>query len=77
MRWPDMTSVADKARERRETAIAIVGHAITSGLDANLPMVLRNYHLWLEWHQGRYATGYLMRRTGVRKLPPPPEKGIA
>lgn len=64
-----MTDVAERARERRETAIAIVGHAVTAGLDANLPMVLRNYHLWLAWHHGRYATGYLMRKTGVRPLP--------
>lgn len=69
MKWPDMRDVADKARERREIGIAIVGHAITSGLDANLPMVLRNFHLWQSWHEGRYPTGYLMRRTGVRSLP--------
>jgi len=68
MKLPDMTAVADKAAKRRATAIAIVGHAVTAGLDANLPMVLRNYHLWLEWHQGRYATGYLVRKTGVRRI---------
>lgn len=68
MKWPDMRDVAEKARERREIAIAIASHAITAGLDANLPMVLRNFHLWQTWHEGRYSTGYLMRKTGVRSI---------
>lgn len=68
MKWPEMVDVAEKAEKRRLSAIAICGHATTAGLNANVPMILRNYHLWLEWHQGRYNTGYLMRRTGVRSI---------
>lgn len=38
------------------------------GLDATPEKVNRNLTYWERWSQGRLATGYLMRITGVRQI---------
>jgi hypothetical protein len=55
------------ARARREYADKIVSHAMTAGLDTTRNKVLRQYRVWVSWHEGRLATGYLIKQTGVKK----------
>lgn len=69
MLFPEMDDVATRAASRKAKAETIVTYANHAGLCADLPMVLRNFHVWQEWYLGRYATGYLIRKTGVRKAP--------
>lgn len=54
---------------RKDTIGKIVIYARHKGLDATFDKVNRNFRLWSEWYYGRYATGYLIRQTGVRKIP--------
>lgn len=69
MPYPDMTAVADKAAQRRQSVNKIVTYARHKGLDADFHKVNLNYHVWQEWYLGRYPTGYLIRKTGVRRIP--------
>ncbi len=55
------------ARERWNRCIGIAGKARLAGLAATPAMVNRRYDVWCRWDEGRLATGYLMRMTGVRR----------
>lgn len=39
------------------------------GLDASPEFVNRHYRRFIDWYEGRLARGYLIRTTGVRKIP--------
>lgn len=54
IRWNRCTDIASKAR--------------LMGLKASPEMVNRRYDVWCRWDEGRLATGYLMRMTGVRRI---------
>lgn len=38
------------------------------GLDVTPERINRKYEVWERWAQGRLATGYVMRITGVRRI---------
>jgi len=69
MKWPNMVAVAEKCEQRRDLIRKIVKYGRHCGLDATFDRVNRNLPVWSEWYYGRYATGYLIRKTGVRKIP--------
>lgn len=46
----------------------IVKHARSQGLDADSDMVNKHYPWFLRWYEGVLATGYLMNRTGVKRI---------
>lgn len=54
IRWQRCITIANKAREQ--------------GLGASPEMVNRKYDRWCAWDEGRLATGYLRRITGVRNI---------
>lgn len=54
------------AERRRNRAEDIAREASRRGLDTTPERVLRRLREWEDWYQGRLATGYLMRMTGVR-----------
>ncbi|MGH9436819.1 MAG: hypothetical protein ACRD22_02750 [Terriglobia bacterium] len=57
-----------RARERWDNCVAIAAHARSRGLDATPEKVNFNYRRWVMWSEGRLATGYLMRMTGVTRI---------
>lgn len=64
----EMRDAAIYAEERRRKVLAIVKHARSQGLDANKALVGRQYKWFLRWYEGVIATGYLMNRTGVKRI---------
>lgn len=58
--------VAARMRYKRCQDISICARFI--GLDVTPDRVNRKYEIWERWYQGRLATGYLMRITGVRRI---------
>ncbi len=54
---------------RRRMVESITSHARDQGLDANVQMVDRHYAWFVRWYEGVIATGYLMNRTGIQRLP--------
>ena len=48
---------------------AITRHARDQGLDANEDMVNKHYAWFLRWYEGIFATGYLINRIGIKRLP--------
>lgn len=56
------------AEERRRKVIAITAHARAQGLDANEEMVARHFAWFDRYYTGVIAAGYLMNRTGVRRI---------
>jgi hypothetical protein len=57
-----------EAEFRRQRCEIIVGYARAKGIDATLPKVIRQFRIWNSWYEGRLATGYLMRQTGVKYI---------
>lgn len=64
----DLTDRIEAARERWRRCQIIAGVARDQGLNASPERVNYNYARWEAWYQGRLATGYLMRITGVGKI---------
>lgn len=56
------------AEERRRKVTAITAHARAQGLDANEEMVARHFAWFDRYYTGVIATGYLMNRTGVKRI---------
>lgn len=56
------------AEERKRKVTAITAHARAQGLDANEAMVSRHFAWFDRWYTGIIATGYLMNRTGVKRI---------
>jgi hypothetical protein len=52
-RWEDCERIAEKARKR--------------GLRARADTVNFQYDRWKRWDEGRLATGYLIKMTGVQR----------
>lgn len=63
------------AVERWIRCNAISVYANANGLAATPVTVNRRYDVWVRWYEGRYATGYLMRATGVRRKDEKGSKG--
>jgi len=57
-----------KARERWTDCQRIAKIARDKGLNATPKMVNHRYDVWRQWAEGRLATGYLMRMTGVKRI---------
>lgn len=67
--------VAARMRYKRCQDISTMARAV--GIDTTPERVNRKFATWERWAQGRLATGYLMRITGVKRIPgwqPPQEK---
>lgn len=56
------------AEERKRKVTAITAHARAQGLDANEEMVARHFAWFDRYYTGVIAAGYLMNRTGVRRI---------
>lgn len=56
------------AEERRRKVTAITAHARAQGLDANEEMVARHFAWFDRYYTGVIAAGYLMNRTGVKRI---------
>lgn len=53
-RWQDCKVMSDAAR--------------FAGLDAKPELVNRHYARFCQWYEGRLATGYLIRVTGIQRI---------
>lgn len=53
---------------RKDMVTAMTRHARDQGLDADEALVSRHYDWFHRWHIGVLATGYLMGRTGVKRI---------
>lgn len=56
------------AEERKRKVTAITAHARAQGLDANEEMVARHFAWFDRYYTGVIAAGYLMNRTGVKRI---------
>jgi hypothetical protein len=54
--------------ERRRQCVVIARRARDKGLDADPARINRQFRIWLRWYEGRLATGYLIKATGVRRI---------
>jgi hypothetical protein len=54
-----------RAHARRARCEAIAVKARATGLDVTWEQVNRHYPNFCRWDEGRLATGYLIRRTGL------------
>jgi hypothetical protein len=61
-----MRDFESEARTRWDRCVRIADHAQRQGLLATPEKVNRNFTVWTRWDEGRLATGYLMRMTGVK-----------
>lgn len=64
-----MPEVAAMAERRRNDCKQIAITARECGLDVTWERVNYNYATWVRWAEGRLATGYLIKLTGVQYLP--------
>lgn len=67
---PHETAVLTLVYERRIRCSEIAEKARLMGFDVTWRTVSRQYKIWERWYQGRLATGYLIRQTGVRRKQP-------
>jgi hypothetical protein len=65
--WRELFERKLAAREARITQIT--AYARAKGLDANPVMVNRHLQWFERWYAGYLATGHLMGRTGLVKIP--------
>lgn len=56
------------AEERKRKVTAITARARAQGLDANEEMVARHFAWFNRYYTGVIAAGYLMGRTGVKRI---------
>lgn len=56
------------AEERKRKVTAITRHVRAQGLDANEEMVARHFAWFDRYYTGVIAAGYLMNRTGVKRI---------
>ena len=57
-----------QAEARRNECKRIAALARDFALDVTWERVNYNYATWVRWAEGRLATGYLIKLTGVRKI---------
>lgn len=74
MQFDAMSLIRDKTIQRREECKRIAIFAREYGLDADWQFVNRHYAWFTKWYYGGIATGYLIRRTGVKRIPPSERK---
>jgi hypothetical protein len=69
-RFQEWRETFERKLAAREARIAqITAYARAKGLDAN-PALVHRHLAWFErWYAGYFATGYLMNRTGLTKIP--------
>lgn len=60
-----------EAADRRIMCKRIADAAALNGLAADALKVNRQYRVWLRWYRGQLCTGYLIRMTGVKRVPKP------
>ena len=53
---------------RKKMCEQMLKHARDQNLDATYDMVNRHYKWFLRWYEGVIGTGYLMGRTGVKRI---------
>lgn len=53
---------------RRRRCEAIAAKARHRGWDVSWERVNRHYAIFCRWDEGRLATGYLIRQTGIKRL---------
>jgi len=63
-------SLLREIQQRKASCEAIAAHARRCGLDVDWRRVNRSYALFVRWRQGRLATGYLIRQTGIKWISP-------
>lgn len=54
---------------RRQMCRAIAAALYRQGYDVDWRKVNRNYIIFRRWYNGRLALGYLIRQTGIKRLP--------
>ncbi len=59
-----------EAHARWQRCQQIAHGAQITGLNATPEMVNRKLAVWERWYQGRLATGYLIKITGVQRINP-------
>lgn len=64
----EFRDAATYAEERKRKVTAITAHARAQGLDANEEMVSRHFAWFDRYYTGVISTGYLMNRTGVKRI---------
>ena len=60
----------EEARARWLRCQQIARGAQVIGLDATPEKVNKRLDVWERWYQGRLATGYLIKMTGVQRIKP-------
>lgn len=72
---PDaMSAVRQAAIDRQNQCKTIAEYARSKGLDVDWQFVNRHHDWFTRWYHGGLATGYLIRRTGVKRIPPSERK---
>lgn len=69
-----LAKAALAAWTRKMMCQQIADYARGCGLDADWQFVNRHYDWFNRWYYGCLATGYLIRRTGVKRIPPSERK---
>lgn len=61
--------IRERVSGRQSKAEAITRRARRFGIDVTADAVLRHFDWFERWDNGLIATGYLIRRTGVKRIP--------
>lgn len=69
-----MVTIREAAIQRRAKCDLIAEYARAKGLDVDWLFVNRHFAWFERWYHGGLATGYLIRRTGVKRIPPSERK---
>lgn len=67
--------IRERISGRRARCEAIAYKARRFRLDVDVDKVSRHYEWFVRWDEGNIATGYLMKRTGVRRIATRDTKG--
>jgi hypothetical protein len=64
-----VAEIRERVNVRSRTCMSIAARARRFGLDATPEIVNRHYAWFLRWYEGGIATGYLINRTGIKRIP--------
>lgn len=72
---PDtMALIREKSIQRQAECARISDYARSKGLDTTWLFVNRHYQWFGRWYYDGMAAGYLIKRTGVKRIPPSERK---
>jgi len=60
--------IAEACGNRRFHVVQVTSYARGKGLDVTTAQVAKHWHWFERWYTGQLATGYLINRTGIKRI---------